>query len=68
MREYRFNNTEEHLPVVLPANLILEAIKRAKQVKPADEIKEKWERAILDDMNAPDPKFSWANFLKSLLP
>ena len=51
-----------------PDGIIPRAIYEAQQVNPCDEIKEKWQEAIIKDVNNPDIRFSWRNFINSLLP
>jgi len=49
-------------------NLIPKAIYLAQMRKPCAEIKEKWESAITKDVNDPNPRFCWHQFLTGMIP
>jgi len=51
-----------------PRGMIPKAIAEAKKVQPANLVKLDWERAIYKDLENPDPKFSWRNWLSGLVP
>ena len=66
--KYRFNVQQPRPKVKLPEGLIPLAIKQAEEVKPCEEIKLFWEGAIMRDLENPDVRFSWRNFLLGLVP
>lgn len=49
-------------------DLIPKAIYNAQMREPCEEIKPFWEGAILRDLENPDPKFCWRNFLMQFVP